>query len=146
MALDPVVVPELQLVHYKPEPAFHERLRDALTRVAPEDRPNPAPEDFQPRYKTNEVTLATSDVVIENADLLKELADRFDDNLYVADTEAFGFLRSVEADRRAIFRGIADMGEFPRRKDWQTYAALAAALMLRDFLGNRYMPPDRREF
>jgi nucleoside phosphorylase len=138
---------ELDLVDFDPgKVSAYERLTEALARVAGDMRPEDPPESFRPAFKSASVSLATTDEVLENGevDLLAGLADRFDDDLRLADMEAHGFQRAA-GPRWAIFRGIADHATLPRRKDWQTYATVAAAVMLRSFLEHRYMPPEERE-
>jgi hypothetical protein len=135
----------LDLTQFDPDKAgVPEMLSEALGRVPDKLRPNDVPDPFEPSFKASSVNLAAGEKVLE-AGQLEEMAKRYDEDLRLVDMEGYGFARAV-GPRWAIFRGIADYGTPSRDKNWQTYATVAAAVMLRGFLQVRYMPPEERNF
>jgi nucleoside phosphorylase len=142
---DPATIDEhmyLDLGQYKMGGGgFQARLAAALAALpASERRVTRRP--FRPKLHMGNVALATSEQYLENAELLQRIADRFDEDIDGADMEAFGFVDAIQSSPWAIFRGVSDFGGHPRSKDWQSVAALTAAVALRDFLEEGYLPPD----
>ena len=73
---------------------------------------------------------------------LDELRSKFDDTICAADQESYGFAMAAQGLPWLIFRGISDHGDGKRHDDWKYTAAGMAALCLRDFLEQSYVPPD----
>lgn len=142
---DPAVISEqiyLDLVQYRLSGRrFADRLTETVKLLTPAQR-KPGGRRFRPALRLGEIAIATSEQVLENAELLARIAERFNDDIDGADMEAFGFIDAIQSAPWGIFRGISDFGQHPHSKEWQPLAALAAATALRDFLEEGYLPPE----
>jgi nucleoside phosphorylase len=120
--------------------AFFQRITDFASALPPERRPSALPDDFRPEVH-HPATIAAGEVVMRDGAMLAELAGR-DDAIRAVDQESYGFASSVRDLPWAVFRGVSDLSD--RRQDdrWKYASAAFAALCLRDFLENYFVPSD----
>ena len=76
---------------------------------------------------------------------LELLAARHDDTIRAVDQESYGFADSVRDLPWAVFRGVSDLANTEQDDRWKYVSAGLAALSLRDFLENYFVPSDVAE-
>jgi nucleoside phosphorylase len=120
--------------------SFYPQLDKAIQKLPREHWPPEVDLPFRPGFP-DKVFLASGEKVLRD-DSLKSLAERFDERIKAADMESVGFASQLGAVPWAVFRGITDFGDPKKADGWHGFAALAACVVLRDFLEAEYEPPD----
>jgi nucleoside phosphorylase len=135
------------IFYYNPERTRYSRsVTEFITGLRPRERPEDLQDDFCPHVFTNNVTIAAGEEVLRDGIFLPELRDRFDDTIYAADQESYGFARAVRELPWLVFRGISDFGDPVQQDRWKYAASGFAAICLADFLGSQYLPPGSEVF
>lgn len=131
-----------QLYHYSlPAKEFLRELSSLLRKLPPRETPRLG-RNFQPAVFSHNAIIASGANLLADGRFLPDLRDRHDQRLIAADQESWGFAKGSEGILWAIFRGISDYGD-PRRYDrWRYVAACCAALCLKTFLKDDYVPPN----
>ena len=119
---------------------YQERLRALLRRI---------PRRYKVGIRSNQIKpnfAAASCVAVAGAPISSDLTQE-SGTVCIADTEAYEFAESLPGETWLIFRGVRGLGPDDVSRGENTYlAAAAAALCLRDFLENYYVPPGAADF
>lgn len=105
------------------------------------------PEPWLPAFKV--ATLVASERLIADGSMTF-IRTQYHDKAVALDMESSGFAQACQSENIPwiVFRGISDFADpdskngagllDPKRKSWQSYAALAAGWIARDFLASRF--------
>jgi nucleoside phosphorylase len=96
---------------------------------------------FRPAVRSRGVVTATRALIIDS-EYMEGLAKEEQISI-VGDQDSYAFAHALMDNRWAVFRGISDLGESSKRKDWQHLAATCAAVCLKSFLQSEYVSGDR---
>lgn len=126
---------------------YRERLQALMRRIPRQYKAGVKPGQLRPRFRT-ENCAAVSGVSISREDYSRTWLTflRKDSAVYIADDEAYEFARLLPSEQWIIFRGVHESAIASEANSGFTYLATAvAALCLRDFLENCYVPPGAPE-
>lgn len=128
-------------------PDFYERLNQFVRTRLGRNRPPGfnARRRFHPTVHADGVVLASGSKLVADGRLLPSLRQQFSEQLIAADQESYGFGTACRTRWWGVFRGISDFGDGGKNSDWQFLATAVAAMALRYFLENQYIPPGARE-
>ena len=131
-----------QLYHFSlPTNEFTRELPALLKKIPQRETPRLG-RNFQPTVFSHNAIIASGANLLADGRFLPELRDRHDQRLIAADQESWGFAKGSEGSPWAIFRGISDYGDPDRYDRWRYLAACCAALCLKNFLKEDYVPAN----
>jgi nucleoside phosphorylase len=125
---------------------FASRLTRFIQDLGPVQRPANLTDDFQPTVHGGPTVIASGELVLRDGELLEEMARRHQERIRAVDQESYAFASAVRGIPWAIFRGISDVADADQDDRWKYVAASFAAISLRDFLENGFVPADVAEF
>jgi len=134
------------LYSYDPaETGLFDRVATFIESLPPQQRPASMRKGFMPTFHRANTTVAAGESVFRDGKLLEQMAQRHDDTIRAVDQESYGFADAVRELPWAVFRGISDIANSRQDDRWKYVSAGIAALCLRDFLENGFVPPDVAE-
>jgi nucleoside phosphorylase len=128
------------LYHYHPPVHGVDReVRSLISKLPTRDRPR-LPSSFAPIAISHNTVIAAGAKLLADGRFLPHLRSTYDERIVAADQESWGFAKASEGLLWAVFRGISDHGDPHKYGHWQYPAACCAALFLKDFLEQDYLP------
>jgi nucleoside phosphorylase len=125
---------------------FYSKIGAFIEDVPKAKRPATLSTDFRPTVYGGPTIIASGELVLRDGRILEGMARRYDDRIRAVDQESYAFATSVRGIPWAIFRGISDVANADQDDRWKYTAAGFAAISLRDFLENGFVPPDVATF